>query len=171
MNPNKKDVGVFININGKYLRARNYQKSAALVYDLRFGSDPDITMRFKVPDTNSYFYITGTGKDNEFIFIRDGQTSDPLKSSIRIVPLPDMEIIKLIESEVHSGVEYSAEQEIALKQAFENGHITWRSMDRFLVNSDKYDYFGGRWVISKLETFSKKYPEFGKFSRYQNNAT
>tara|TARA_B100001057_G_scaffold487417_1_gene570121 strand:+ start:154 stop:675 length:522 start_codon:yes stop_codon:yes gene_type:complete len=163
MNPINKDAGVFININGTYLPARHYQKEGTLVYDRRFSSDPNLTYRYEVPDTESYFYIRGTGKDNEFIFIRDGQTSDPLESSIRIITLPDEEIIKLIQTGVHSGVEYSTEQEIEIKQAFENGHITWNSIYTLLNNSDKYDYFGGRWVISKLETFSKKYPQFGKF--------
>ena len=79
--------------------------------------------------------------------------------------MSDEQIIELIKSEVHSGTEQSVEQTASIDNAFKKGTLTWKNIHEMFLRGKNgvYGYYGGRWVISKLQHFQSQYPQYGTF--------
>ena len=117
--------------------------------------DGSATQCYFVPATNSWYQLINM-ENTIYQVSADGQKKRQVKLKPTAPKLNDNQIVDLLQVQVHSGADMDDKWESGLLQALQTGAADFIDIKRVIQSK----YLGGRWLVSRLQQFIQKYPEY-----------
>ena len=120
--------------------------------------DGSATQYYYVPATNSWYQLINM-KGIIYQVSFDGERKRRVQLKPTDPPISDDQIADLIRVGAHAGTVMEPKWEEGLLNALQTGTASVEAIKRVYWDETKY-YLGGRWLASRLQQFTDKYPQY-----------